>query len=312
MQIILFYKYIYLENPANILQWQKDLCQKLALKGRVILAHEGINATLQGEAEKIDHYKKEMSNHLLFGGIDFKESTTEHGRFPRLRVVVKKEIVNIGLDPATATADQGGIHLEPAQAHELLAQKNKDLVIIDCRNPYESAIGTIPGALRPEIQNFRDFPAYVDNNLDKLKEKEVLMYCTGGIRCERASAYVALKGVAKKVYQIKGGIHRYVEQFPNGFFKGKNYVFDGRVALKVTDDILGSCYICHTPCDDYTNCLRAACNRHFICCAACLEKYQKTCSTQCLDLITNGHAQKRPEPTKIYESSHSNKCSAER
>ena len=155
---------MFISNNQIILQWQKDICQRLALKGRVILAQEGINATLGGDPENIEHYKKAMDTHPLFGGIDFKESVSEHNHFPRLRIIIKKEIVNIGLDPATATADQAGIHLDPSQAHTLMAQKPSNLIIIDCRNPYESAIGTIPGAIRPQIQHFRNFPAYIDNS----------------------------------------------------------------------------------------------------------------------------------------------------
>lgn len=298
--IILFYKYIHIPEPKKILVWQKMLCKELMLKGRVLIAHEGINATLGGLSENIEKYKIAMSNHDLFRDIDFKESHNTQDHFPRLRIVVKNEIVNLGLDTNYATADQAGIHLDPSQAHTLMAEKPKDLVIIDCRNPYESAIGTIPGAIRPDVPHFRDFPAYIDSHLEDIKNKQVLMYCTGGVRCERASAYVKLKGVSKEVFHIKGGIHRYVEEFPDGFFRGKNYVFDGRVAVKITDDILGSCSICNVPCDDYSNCLRAACNKHFIGCNNCINTYANTCSALCYDLITNHHHQKRPNPKKIY------------
>ena len=301
--IILFYKYIHIKELKKILVWQKILCKELGLKGRVILAHEGINATLGGLSQNIETYKAAMSSHELFGNIDFKESHNTQDHFPRLRIVIKNEIVHLGLDPSYATAQQAGIHLEPVQAHALMAQNPNDLVIIDCRNPYESAIGTIPGAIRPDVAHFRDFPAYIDNHLEDIKNKQVLMYCTGGVRCERASAYVKLKGVAKEVFHIKGGIHRYVEEFPDGFFRGKNYVFDGRVAVKITDDILGSCSLCNAPCDDYSNCLRAACNKHFIGCNNCINIYANTCSALCYDLITNHNAQKRPNPIRTYKAS---------
>ncbi len=298
--IILFYKYIFIDRPHKILTWQKEICARFRLKGRVILGHEGINGTLGGDHENLELYKQQMLEHPLFNDIDFKETTHTGDHFPRLRIVIKKEIVNLGLDPATIRAEHGGIHLEPAQAHELIAQKPENLIIIDCRNKVESAIGTMSGAIKPDVANFRDFPAYIDKHLEDFKDKQVLMYCTGGIRCERASAYVKSKGVAQEVYQIKGGIHRYIEQFPNGFFRGKNYVFDGRTAVKVTDDILGSCSICKIPCDDYTNCLRASCNRHFICCKDCLQNYANTCSKICFDMITNQNAPKRPNPCKVY------------
>lgn len=298
--IILFYKYVALKNPKEILKWQKYICQKLNLKGRIILAHEGINGTLGGLIQNLETYKDTMQKHELFSDIDFKESKNIAHHFPRLYVALRKEIVNLGIDPTIISADQAGIRLEPNLAHELIAQKKDDLIIIDCRNQVESAIGTIEGALRPAVNHFREFPEYIDTHLETLQDKQVLMFCTGGVRCERASAYIKSKGVAKEVFHIKGGIHRYVEQFPNGFFKGKNYVFDGRVAVKVTDDILGSCFICKKPCDDYTNCLRASCNRHFISCQDCVIQYQNTCSFHCHDLITNHQAPKRPHPVKTY------------
>lgn len=292
--IILFYKYVHIQYPHAIMKWQKELCASLNLKGRVLLAHEGINGTLGGDHEAIQAYKAAMDAHELFGQIDFKESLSIGDQFPRMRIVVKNEIVNTGLPAGVAPASQAGIRLPPAQAHALMQAKPENLVIIDCRNPYESAIGTVHGALRPDVPHFRDFPAYIDKNLDELKDKQILMYCTGGVRCERASAYIKSKNIAQEVYHIEGGIHRYVEQFPDGFFRGKNYVFDGRTATKVNDDILGKCYICKTPCDEYNNCLRAACNRHYICCNDCLQTYNYSCSITCADLIINHNAHKRP------------------
>ena len=129
----------------------------------------------------------------------------------------------------TVTAKNGGKHLTPEETHNLIAQKPNDLVILDARNDYEWRIGAFEGAIKPDIEHFRQFPKFVDDNLEQFKDKQVLMYCTGGIRCERASTYLKEKGVAKNVYQILGGIHRYAEQYPDGFFRGKNYVFDDRI-----------------------------------------------------------------------------------
>ncbi len=300
--IILFYKYIHISTPNAILKWQKKICQQLALKGRIIIAHEGINGTLGGADEQIEEYKSLMRAHELFADIDFKESKNTQDHFPRLRIVVKNEIVNLGLDHVSANPNNAGTYLEPAQAHELIEQKPDNLIIIDCRNQAESAIGIIEGAIRPEVTYFREFPAYIDNHVQDFKDKQILMYCTGGVRCERASAYIKSKAVAKEVFHIKGGIHKYIEQFPHGFFRGKNYVFDGRMAVAVTKDVLGHCYICKKPCDDYTNCLRAQCNRHFISCSDCLTMYKNTCSQSCHDLIATQNAAKRPQPVKNYDT----------
>lgn len=286
-KVILFYKYVFIENPGTISAEQKQLCQSLALKGRLILSAEGINGCLAGQKQAVQAYQEHMNSHALFDQIDFKESEGDDFCFARLKVMVKKEIVNLGLDPEKVTARDAATHLEPSQAHKLIAQQPDDLLILDCRNEYESRIGTFVGAVEPKTRYFRELPTYIDENLEQFKDKQVLMYCTGGIRCERASAYLKQKNVARSVYQIKGGIHRYVNQFPDGFFRGKNYVFDGRIALKVTDDVLSYCFLCSAPCDDYNNCLNARCNKHFICCAACLAQYKSTCSKNCLELTQN-------------------------
>lgn len=297
-KILLFYKYVSIEYPKQIAKWQEKICSELGLKGRVILGHEGINATLGGSHENTERYKQLMLAHPLFGGIDFKESEGDESYFPRLRIVIKKEIVNLGLDPDKITVKDGGQHLTPAQAHELMAEKPEDLIIIDCRNKFETEIGTFVDAIRPDTQYFREFPSYVDQNTDLLKDKKVLMACTGGIRCERASAYVKLKGVAKEVYQIEGGIQRYTEAFPDGFFRGKNYVFDARMTVRITDDVLGSCLLCQKPYDEYENCLNASCNKHFICCPDCYKAYAKTCGPVCQELLATNKVKPRPERVK--------------
>jgi predicted sulfurtransferase len=291
--IVLFYKYVPIENPEAIAAWQKELCAQLNLKGRIILATEGINGTVGGSLEAKSAYIEAMNNNPLFSGIDFKESEGSAENFPRMRISVKKEIVHLGIDPKELGPENGGTHLTPAQTHELLAQHAENLVLLDARNNYESKIGTFTGAITPDIRYFREFPAYVDSNLEQFKEKEVLMFCTGGIRCERASAYLKSKGV-EKVYQVLGGIHRYAEQYPDGFFRGKNYVFDSRVALKVNDDVLGTCSLCDAPCDDYVNCLNASCNSHFISCAGCQERLTRCCSDACHQLLASGKVRKRP------------------
>lgn len=298
-KILLFYKYVSIEYPKQIAKWQEQLCAELELKGRIILAHEGINATLGGSEQNCNRYKEIMNKHHLFHGIDFKESPGSSDHFPRMRIVIKKEIVHLGLDTQQITASDGGKHLKPQEAHALMAAKKTDLVIIDCRNTYETAIGTFENAVRPDTNYFRQFPEYVDSHPELFKDKEILMACTGGIRCERASAYVKSKGLAKEVYQIEGGIHRYTEQFPDGFFKGKNYVFDARLTMKVSDDVLGTCYICARPEDEYTNCMYARCNRHFIACQSCITRLNNTCNPECQAIIAKDPSKQRPPRIKI-------------
>lgn len=292
-KIILYYKYVDIENPQEILAQQRRLCEELNLKGRIIIAQEGINGTLGGSKEAVDQYQAMMQEHPLFGNIDFKESDGSAQHFPRLRIVIKDEIVRLGISPQELSYKDTGKHLSPDEIHALLTENPQDLVILDTRNDYESAIGAFNNALKPAIKTFREFPEYIDNNIEQFNNKKVLMYCTGGVRCERATAYLKQKNVAQEVYQIQGGIHRYIEQYPDGYFRGKNYVFDGRIAVQVNNDILSTCLTCQKPADTYNNCLNAQCNKHYTSCPECLTAYTFTCSTACKDLVESGQVKKR-------------------
>lgn len=293
--ILLFYKYVDIPQPKRFAKWQKKICEELNLRGRILIAREGINGTLGGSTESTDRYKAIMLAHESFTTMDFKENSGSAEDFPRLRIATRPTIVNLGVDPQEITANMGGAHLTPQEVHDLLLRKPDNLVILDARNMVESAVGKFTDALTPAIKHFRDFPEYIDANIDLFKDKQVLMYCTGGIRCERASAYLKVKGVAQEVFQLEGGIHRYAEQFPDGFFRGKNYVFDNRIANKVNDDILGTCGICTIPYDNYVNCLNALCNKHFICCSSCKELLNNCCSVLCKTSVFEKKAPQRPE-----------------
>jgi predicted sulfurtransferase len=291
--ILLYYKYINIENPAAIATWQRSLCEGLHLTGRIILAGEGINGTVGGTDEQCQEYIAAMNNHELFGGIDFKTATGSSESFPKLKISIKNEIVRLGVDPTSVTVKDTGIHLTPDQAHELLSNRPDNLIILDTRNDYEWEVGRFEGAENPNIKTFREFPAYVEQNLERYKDKEVLMYCTGGVRCERASAFLVQKNVAAKVYQIEGGIHRYIEQHPDGHFRGKNYVFDERIAVRANADILSTCLHCDIKSDDYTNCLNAFCNKHYTVCAPCNEQFANCCNENCKMLVTTNQTIKR-------------------
>jgi predicted sulfurtransferase len=294
--IILYYKYVTIENPHEIMAWIRLLCTKLHLKGRILISTEGINGTLGGMPEEIAEFTKVFLAHPLFQGTDIKESAGSADDFPRLMVKVKKEIVGMGIAPEALTVKDTGVHLTPEETHQLIAT-NKELVILDTRNDYESRIGKFTGAIIPPLKTFRDFPQYIEDNLESFKDKEVLMYCTGGVRCERATALLNVKKVAKKVYQIDGGICRYVEKYPDGFFRGKNYVFDDRIALPVNNDVLTDCDVCQKPADTYTNCMNTQCNVQFVACMPCREKFDYTCSQACHDAIVAGTV--KPRKNKV-------------
>lgn len=291
--ILLYYKYVNIEDPTAIATWQRSLCEGLHLTGRIILAKEGINGTLGGTNEECQQYVDAMNNHELFSNIDFKLSEGGQESFPKLKISVKNEIVRMGINPEQVTTKYTGIHLTPDQTHELLNNRDENLIVLETRNDYEWDVGRFEGAENPNIKTFREFPEYVDKNLERYKDKEVLMYCTGGVRCERATAYLAQKNVAKKIYQIEGGIVRYVEKYPDGHFRGKNYVFDNRIAVRANNDILSNCLHCPTKSDDYTNCLNALCNKHYTVCAPCNETFANCCTEECKTLVATNQTVKR-------------------
>ena len=299
IKILLYYKYVPIQYPKQIQKWLEKLCLTLDLKGRIIIAHEGINGTIGGDKKNIEIYKSAMLKHELFSDIDFKESESNEQSFAKLRIVVRNEIVTLGIDPKQINAKDAAQHLNVDDVHELISSNEKDLVIFDSRNNYESNVGYFKGATLADIKYFRELPSYIDSNQEIFKDKKILMYCTGGIRCERASAYLKSKNIAKEIFQIEGGIHKYVEKYPDGFFKGKNYVFDARVTVTANNEIVGKCYICHSPYDNYINCLNASCNRHFICCPNCIKDLQNRCSKECIDLINNNKVKVRPVFKKV-------------
>ncbi len=304
-KILLYYKYILLRNTGEIRNWQRQLCIQLKLKGRVIIASEGINGTVGGSDEAITAYVAAMKAHPLFADVDFKESEGGAWSFPRMRIVIRNQIVHWGKKLEEPDLLQRGIHLQPQAVHELLTNKPENLLIFDARNVYESRIGAFENALKPSIDKFRDLPEYIDENLDIFKGKQVLMYCTGGIRCEPASAYLKSKGVAQEVYQVQGGIHRYVEQYPEGYFRGKNYVFDGRCAVSVTADVLTTCDLCQVTCDEYVNCTNAECNEQFIACEQCQAMLKESCSKNCFELVQTGKVVKRAAPARLFPPTES-------
>lgn len=275
--IILFYKYVHIEDPAKLALAQKDLQLALGIKGRTIIASEGINATMEGTKENIDLYLEAFFTDPRFAGTDIKRSTNTSGNsFPKTSVKVRSEIVTLGLpnecdiDPNKVT----GIHLKPEELHQWF-QEGKEFYIVDMRNAYEHLVGYFKGSILPPMDNFRDLPKFL-KNIEHLKHKTVLTVCTGGIRCEKASGYLIDQGFTD-VYQLENGIVSYMTKYPNENFLGKLYVFDSRIAMGFyTDDpkhvVVGRCRICDEPCERYTNCVIDDCNRKMIACKECQDK----------------------------------------
>ncbi|MEN9614314.1 MAG: hypothetical protein RLZZ347_621 [Candidatus Parcubacteria bacterium] len=282
-EVLLFYKYVPVEDPTALMLSQKELCTRLGMTGRTIVAHEGINATLEGSIEATTEYERVMRADPRFADLDIKRSVGTGKLFPRLSVKVRKEIVSSywgeTLDPKQVT----GKHIEPEE-FEKMRLENDDVVVIDMRNQYEFLVGHFDGSVLPPMKNFRDL-AQVLPDLEKYKDKKVVPVCTGGIRCEKASGFLLQNGF-KNVYQIHGGMVRYLEKFPYGMFKGKLYVFDGRNAIGYGkggegNGVVGRCGRCLAPAERYVNCANLACHDHFICCESCEPDPEKAYCSHC-------------------------------
>ncbi len=274
-QIILFYKYVRVADPEHVREGQEELCKRFSLKGRCIIATEGINATYEGTKENIAEYITELEKDERFKNIHFKLSTGTGNAFPKLSIKVRKEIVSLHLGTCDINPNEiTGIHLKPEELHEWIKTK-KEFYIIDMRNAYEHKVGHFENSILPPIENFRDLPKVVEQ-ISHLKNKTVLTVCTGGVRCEKASGFLITQRFTD-VHQLDGGIVSYMEKYPNEDFAGKLYVFDGRVTMGFyTDDtkhkIVGKCDACGEQSENYVNCDNPVCHRHFINCQNCIEK----------------------------------------
>lgn len=288
-KVLLYYKYAKLANPERVMFKQRELCERLSLKGRIIISSEGINGTVAGSHINIDTYILETEKIKALSPVEWKTSNANEQVFPKLKVVLRDEIVTLGLKkvghdvPISQKAD----YIEPQELYDLY-ENNKDFVIIDARNSYEAKIGKFKNALTPLINNFREFPKLA-KKLEKYKEKDVITYCTGGIRCEKASGYLRQNGF-KKVRQLHGGIHQYAQKTGGKYFEGEMFVFDKRLHLPVNTidpTILTNCIYCQIPITKYIDCANLSCHSLFICCKPCQEKYRSTCSANCLNKLQN-------------------------
>lgn len=271
--IILFYKYVRIDNPEKLHDSQMELAKDLELTGRMIIAEEGINATFEGTDENIEKYIEEMKKDNRFEDVDFKKSEGTGKSFPKLSIKVRDEIVASRLDDDVDPTEDTGTYIKPDELHEWF-EKDKEFKVIDMRNSYEYISGHFEKSVDPGMKVFRDLPEKVEE-IEELKEKPVVTVCTGGIRCEKASAFLKKKGF-KNVYQLKGGIHRYIEKYPEGHFKGALYVFDGRVTMdtapKEKRDVVGMCEFCSDPTEHYVDDDSTTPSRQILCCNDCFQK----------------------------------------
>jgi len=259
--VILFYKYVPIVEPGKFVADQRALCESLGLKGRVLIAHEGINGTLAGESEAIGKYVAALKSDARFADIEIKTTPGDEKTFPKLIIKLRPEIVTLkGNEGIAPDCDN---HLSPAEWKRMM-EEDADAVVVDVRNRFESAVGKFENAIACDIGYFRDLPDYVDK-LEALKDKKVLMYCTGGIRCEKASALFRSKGF-KNVYQLHGGIMTYQQQFGNEHWLGECFVFDERMTVRVEEGLvkIGKCAHTGRTTGNFANCLHDPCHTLFL------------------------------------------------
>jgi UPF0176 protein len=277
-KVILFYRFTRLEDPEAIHLWQRELCESLGLKGRILLSQHGINGTLGGEMSALTKYIRRTRAYPGFKGTDFKWSEGTGQEFPRLRIRVRDELVAFGA-PHELEVDEhgvvgGGVRLTPDALHQLVDERGSDVVFFDARNAFEAKIGKFKNAVVPEVRTTRDFVHEFDSGkFDHLKDRPIVTYCTGGVRCEVLSSVMKRRGF-REVYQLDGGIVRYGEAFADdGLWEGSLYLFDARMRQEFSErsTTLGRCERCDSPTSQYYNCANLACRKLILLCPTCAE-----------------------------------------
>ncbi|HEY0895455.1 MAG TPA: rhodanese-related sulfurtransferase [Sphingobacteriaceae bacterium] len=289
-QTLLYYCYSTIENAEQFAADHLSFCKSLGLVGRIIVADEGLNGTVSGTVEACNEYMTAVHADPRFSRTEFKIDDVEEPSFIKMHCRYKAEIVHSGLrDPHIINPEQKtGIHLEPKEFLEM--KDREDVVILDVRSNYELSLGRFKNAVTLDIENFRDFPAKI-NELAQYKDKKILTYCTGGIKCEKASALLLHEGF-KDVYQLHGGIIKYGKEAGGKDFEGKCYVFDNRVAVEVNSVnpvVISQCRNCSKVTAKMINCANPECNEHFTQCDECGWTLDGCCSKECME-----HPRKRP------------------
>lgn len=278
-----FYQYAHIMNPPFFRNHFYILMDDVGVLGRIYIAKEGINGQLSVLKENWDAFRTALDSITFLKEIRLNKAIEDNGKsFYKLKIQIKSKIVADGLDDESFDVTDKGKHLSAQEFNEITALENT--VIVDMRNHYESEVGHFEHAILPDVETFRESLPIVEEILKPHKEKNIVMYCTGGIRCEKASAYFKHRGFSK-VHQLEGGIIEYARQakakgIPNKFL-GKNFVFDDRLGEKISQVTISNCHQCGDPCDNHNNCANDACHILFIQCDKCKAQYEETCSDKC-------------------------------
>ena len=287
-KIVLFYKFAPIADPEAIRLWQRALCERFNLNGRIIISKQGINGTVGGRMTNVKKYVRTTKEFAPFKEIDFKWSEGQGDEFPRLEIRVRDEIVTFGASNEIVV-DQtgvvgGGVHLKPVEVNQLVAERGDEVIFFDGRSAHEARIGKFKNAIIPDVTTTPDFISELDSGkYDHLKEKPIVTYCTGGIRCEVLSVLMKNRGF-KEVYQIDGGIVRYGEEYgDDSLWEGSLYVFDKRLKIDFSDHakVLGKCDYCSASTNQFYDCANLECRCLFLVCSECATKTPKITCPNC-------------------------------
>lgn len=278
--VLLYYKFTPVADPLAFQTEHQLKCLDLQLKGRVLIANEGLNGTVAGTKEATESYKAYICSKPGFEDIEWKEDVCDFIPFEKMRTKNRKSLVSLGESDGVEIDKFKGKYLEPAQWRKVL-ETEKDYVLLDVRNKYEAEVGHFEGAIVPPYENFHEFPQWMEE-LRPYQDKKVLMYCTGGIRCEKFSALLVKNGF-KDVNQLHGGILTYGKKEGDAHFKGSCFVFDDRLTVRLTDQSkpVADCFFCGKKEDRMLNCCNMDCNELFVCCDACAYEKKGACSDKC-------------------------------
>jgi len=282
-----FYRYVIIDSPADLRDELYEAWKELGILGRIYLAHEGVNAQLSVPEPHWEAFVKNVLENPLFKEMPFKIAVEDDGNsFFKLTIKVRKQIVADGLLIDEYDVTNVGVHLDAKSWNDAL---EKGATVVDMRNHYESEIGKFKGAICPDVETFKEELPEVKKMLEGKEDEQILLYCTGGIRCEKTSAYLKHHGF-QDVNQLHGGIIDYARQLDsdeslNNNFEGKNFVFDERRGERISDDVISSCHQCGDPFDTHVNCKNVNCNLLFLQCDNCKEKYENCCSVDCIEIV---------------------------
>lgn len=284
---ISFYKYHHILDPQSFRDELYKNLDAIGVLGRIYVADEGINAQISVPQANFENFKSYLYSISFLNGVRLNIAVDDNGKsFFKLKILVRKKIVADGLDDKTFDVTDIGVHVNAEEFNKLADDPNT--IIVDMRNHYESEVGHFKNAICPDVDTFREELQVVEDIMNEQRGKKLLMYCTGGIRCEKASAWMKHKGF-ENVYQLEGGIIKYAQDVKKlgieNKFIGKNFVFDERLGERISDDIIAVCHQCGKPCDDHTNCKNDGCHLLFIQCKACEEKFHGCCSEECSHII---------------------------